>query len=231
VLANTDHSTINFLLTNSATLGGSGSVGRIDATNCSGCAVSPGGLNTAGLLQSSELNLSGSSIFRAQVHGTNAGAFDQLKVSGAVRLNGAQLAVTTSFTPEPGAVFMLIQNDSALPIAGTFNGLPEGSFLTINSAAYQISYIGGDGNDVTLTRIFAAPASQLFAPMLSGGVPTLSGQGVANAPYVLEATSDLNPPILWQPVQTNFSDATGAYLFVDTNATNFPARFYRVQSP
>jgi hypothetical protein len=49
------------------------------------------------------------------------------------------------------------------PVEGVFAGLAEGSVVTATirasdgvtpvTASFQISYIGGDGNDITLTRV------------------------------------------------------------------------------
>jgi autotransporter-associated beta strand protein len=51
----------------------------------------------------------------------------------------------------PGTAFTLISNTAATPIAGTFSNLAAGSTLTVGSNTYQVSYAGGDGNDLTLT--------------------------------------------------------------------------------
>src|SRR5262249_1921413 len=44
---------------------------------------------------------------------------------------------------------------------GTFNGLPEGAQFTLNngtvSQLFQITYVGGDGNDIVLTRLNTPP--------------------------------------------------------------------------
>jgi len=68
-------------------------------------------------------------------------------------LGNAPLVTTLNFAPNIGTVFTMIQNGSAGPISGTFNGLAEGATVTINGLAFRISYVGGDGNDVTLTRV------------------------------------------------------------------------------
>src|SRR5436190_10056712 len=45
--------------------------------------------------------------------------------------------------------FTIIQNDTALPIQGTFDGLPEGAIIDAGGLGtlFRISYVGGDGND------------------------------------------------------------------------------------
>lgn len=44
-------------------------------------------------------------------------------------------------------------NTSANPIAGTFANLADGSTLTVGRNNYEVSYEGGDGNDLTLTVV------------------------------------------------------------------------------
>jgi hypothetical protein len=52
-----------------------------------------------------------------------------------------------------GTVFPAINNTSANPIAGTFANLPDGSTFTGGRNNFQVSYSGGDGNDLTLTLV------------------------------------------------------------------------------
>jgi autotransporter-associated beta strand protein len=52
-----------------------------------------------------------------------------------------------------GTVFTPIDNTAATPISGTFSNLPDGSSITIGSTTFQVSYEGGDGNDLTLTVV------------------------------------------------------------------------------
>ena len=51
-----------------------------------------------------------------------------------------------------GAAFTLIQNDGTEAVMGTFAGLPQGATLVLGGMTFQISYVGGTGNDVVLTR-------------------------------------------------------------------------------
>jgi autotransporter-associated beta strand protein len=52
-----------------------------------------------------------------------------------------------------GTVFTAISNTSVNPIAGTFANLPDGSTFTVGNNTFQVSYEGGDGNDLTLTVV------------------------------------------------------------------------------
>ncbi|MEY4243794.1 MAG: hypothetical protein RLZZ245_1379 [Verrucomicrobiota bacterium] len=68
--------------------------------------------------------------------------------------------VTLGFAPVPHQSLMLVENESSADIQGTFTGLPEGTILPVtfagNTFNLQISYKGGDGNDVTLMRVSKA---------------------------------------------------------------------------
>jgi fibronectin-binding autotransporter adhesin len=131
------------------TLGGVGTVGPVTAT---GGTVSPG--QSPGILSSGNLALSGSSALSIELNGTTPGTqYDQLNVTGAVNLSGAPLSATIGFAANPGTSFTIIQNDGTDPVQGAFAGLPEGSTLAIGGQGFQISYKGGDGNDVVLVRV------------------------------------------------------------------------------
>jgi hypothetical protein len=55
--------------------------------------------------------------------------------------------------------------------------------------------------------------------------------GTATTAYVLQAATNLVPPIQWQSVVTNSTDANGNWTFTDTNALTATTRFYRALLP
>ena len=86
-------------------------------------------------------------------------AQDQLDVNGTVTLTNPQLSISiVGIPPAPGTSFVIIDNDGADPVSGTFLGRPQGATFTVNGTQFQISYIGGDGNDVVLTIVGGAKA-------------------------------------------------------------------------
>jgi hypothetical protein len=89
------------------------------------------------------------------------------------------------------------------------NGEVEDYQLAISSASNPPPVIGNSGFN-------------------SGGGFVLSGQASPNQTCILEAATNLIIPIAWSPVATNTADNTGAYLLMDTQATNYLQRFYRV---
>ena len=63
---------------------------------------------------------------------------------------------------------------------------------------------------------------------LNGSV-TLSLGGAPGDTYVLEVTTNLLSPDGWQPLATNTLGTNGLWQFTDTEATNFPCRFFRLK--
>jgi hypothetical protein len=96
-------------------------------------------------------NISGGlSTLLIRLNGTNVGEYGRLIASGNVSLNGGSLTPSPGFNPQPGQVFTIVEKTSPGPIANPFLG-PEGKITTLNGMPFRISYVGGDGNDVTLT--------------------------------------------------------------------------------
>jgi uncharacterized delta-60 repeat protein len=165
------------------TLGGNGHIGgRLVLANAP--KVSPG--MSPGLLSTASISLTWGSDFVVQLYGPVAGmgGYDQLHVTGAVSLGGADLVVQRNFASAQGDTFIIINKESEGPIAGAFAGLAEGATVTAAGAVFRISYQGGDGNDVSLTQINdAAPP-----PALPGNLdPAFGGDGFVSPPIEVRA--------------------------------------------
>jgi hypothetical protein len=134
-------------LTNGGVLAGVGTVaGGVTGPG----AVSPGGPAPGRLTLTG--GFAGTGPLAVDLAGPAGGTqYDQLKVTGAVSLSGP-LAVTAGYAAALGDTFVILDNDGTDAVAGTFAGLPEGATLTASGQAYWISYAGGTGNDVVLTR-------------------------------------------------------------------------------
>lgn len=151
-------------------LGGSGTVGNIN--NSTGGVVSPG--TSPGLLTCSNVVFSGvSSDFTVELNGPGAGiGYDQLNVRGTNTIGGSTLNVTASFgllnAPAIGDQFVLLNNDGAEAITGTFAGLANGASLTVDSLTYRLYYNGGTGNDIVLTVTNVPAADAGLTTVFSG---------------------------------------------------------------
>ena len=84
----------------------------------------------------------------------------QIIASGSVSLGNADLSLSWFFDTFTGNSFTILDKTSAGAIDGTFNGLPEGAIFDQVGRLYQITYQGGDGNDVVLTDV--GPAGETF---------------------------------------------------------------------
>ena len=114
------------------------------------------GLDPAGLAGTAAFHTTGvlsmfQSTFDAKLNSKTA--YDRLNVIGEVNLNDAYLLVRLGYTPSIGQQFTLIDNDGTDAVSGTFNGYDEGSLVIADGVTFRISYVGGTGNDVVLTRL------------------------------------------------------------------------------
>jgi autotransporter-associated beta strand protein len=102
----------------------------------------------------SALTLKADGTYTWQLNTKKARA-DQVLANGVTIESGAQfnLRPIANKRLTAGTVLTAISNTSATPIAGTFANLPDGSVFTVGRNNYQISYSGGDGNDLTLTVV------------------------------------------------------------------------------
>ena len=86
----------------------------------------------------------------------SASSFDQVRVTGAsstVTLSGT-LSVNVNYPVNRGTKFKVIDNQSGNAVSGTFARLPEGATIVVaDTYGFQVSYVGGDGNDVELTTV------------------------------------------------------------------------------
>ena len=184
------------------------------------------------------LTLSNAATFDISlIFSTNA----PLAVSRPVTLGGAELLAFLDDASLAGKTLTLIRNTGSGPINGTFVGLPEGTVRHVVSDTdpvvfeYRISYVGGDGNDVTLTvlNIFPPPRFTRIVS-LAAGRKQLTAQGIPNELHAIEAATNLLTPenlILWESIGDVTANGTGLLQFIDTNAPALPKRFYRIATP
>lgn len=92
------------------------------------------------------IDLSGASIVRPK-----AEAMPAIVAGVAISLGGATLDLSQfETTSARGTVYTLVSNRGSAAVNGTFASLAEGATV---GGAFRISYVGGDGNDITLTDL------------------------------------------------------------------------------
>jgi fibronectin-binding autotransporter adhesin len=126
--------------------------------------LAPG--DDVGAMASGSLTFQGNSTFAVEV--ASPTSYDQVSVTGAVTLNGpVQLTLNLGYDPEDvvdsftlilndGTDAVTLNNGARFTYAGTT--LNEGTLFYVNSQPFQLSYVGGSGNDVVAYAV-PEPAS------------------------------------------------------------------------
>jgi hypothetical protein len=176
-----------FTIASGGQIGGSGSIPSITAA--SGSLLNP----SLGALLSTQLTTgtldlqAGSTLFILMV---SSGTNSSLRVTGGATLAGHLLLGGDDgpgYTHVPGTVHRIVDNTSATPVSGTLSGLPEGGVVSGNAAGhyFRVSYVGGDGNDVTLTAL--APQAITFN--------ALPDRPLVAGPFTVSATASSGLPV------------------------------------
>lgn len=213
------------------TLNGTGTTGPVSAGG--GGTVSPG--LSPGKLHTGNLTWDSTLTYAPELLTTIPGTgHDQLLATGTVSLGGAILATSLlpGFAATPGDTFLLIANDGIDSVSGTFSGLPEGAHFFSEAQLFRISYTGGDGNDVVLTKVEETEPG-ITAHSFPPGVGAESGQTVINVTatgltslnYVMESSTDLEA---WTPLQSLPASPGGTITFRALKPDTFPRLFLRV---
>ena len=141
-------------------LGGNGSIaGDVTIGGGRGPAVLtpaalPGNHPTLTIESSLTFQTGGSYLYTFEASRNNSRA-DEVIANGVTITGGATLNVLGIILGRlpVGTTFTVINNTAATPIAGTFVNLHDGSIVTIFGNHLQVSYEGGDGNDLTFTAV------------------------------------------------------------------------------
>ncbi len=185
--------------------------GRLDlaASLGSGLTVTGGTLTLGAAPGSRTVNgsLALSAGATLQVRINSPAAFDQVRLTGstaAIFLGGA-LDLTAAPGLAPGTVFRLLDNTAGTaPVTGAFAGKPEGALFTASGQNWVVSYLGGDGNDVTLT--VATPlhlwrAAHFATAASTGPSADLADPDQDGLPNLLEYALGGNPLASSQTIQ------------------------------
>jgi len=122
----------------------------------SGATLAPGiGVGTVSV--SDDLLLNSGGTLSVEIEGAGAGAgYDQVQSSGDATLSGATLALDVSGSLTTHSSYTILSKSGHDAATGTFSGAAEGDTITSGSQSFQISYSGGTGNDVVLTKLGSA---------------------------------------------------------------------------
>ncbi len=142
--------------------------GRIELSGSlnSGVTLSSGGLLAFGTATgirtvNGNLAVNVGGTLRVRLNGTTAGTqFDQLRLTNATStatLTGALDLIAAPGLPAGSTFRILDISNSTAAVTGNFAGLPQNAEFYEDGQWWRISYTGGTGNDVVLTRITPTP--------------------------------------------------------------------------
>ena len=218
-----------------ATLKGNGTVGDVtcfQAFSGTHAVIMPGELGI-GRLTTSNLFMSSATRLMLRVNGTTAGTgYGQLRVNGSVIITNSpsDISLTPGFAPAMGNSFVIIDNDGTDPVVGELLFLREGTVFNGGGYPLQITYRGGTGNDVVLTRVASITGLESIVPF-PNGMSVRGTNGIGGLPYTIQAATNLSPSTQWTNIGSATADFNGRFSFFDVEAPQLAMRFYRVLSP
>ncbi|HKX61923.1 MAG TPA: autotransporter-associated beta strand repeat-containing protein [Verrucomicrobiae bacterium] len=212
---------------NNGRFGGSGTAGDVDL---SASTLTPGyGFFGTGHPKLSSLALTNGSTFYFETRAVDGGIdYDQADVTGAVKLNNATLDIHLGVPGMSNIAYILIRNAGSDAVQGTFNNLPEGATFSHGGAQLQITYAGGDGNDVVLKQL--TPSTNNYDVKLTvTPIPNNKirvGWPAFAVDYELQSCTNLMSGS-WQPAYHSiYNDGTNKW--ADITSTNLPPRAFRL---
>ncbi len=141
-------------------------------------------------------------------------AISLLSVS-ATSTNGATISTNA------GHIFYVPPSASG-NVTDSFNYTVMDTFGAVSSGMVVVT-IAPDSNEpsVNLTGLTTLP----------NGSAQIGFAGIPGRSYLIQATTNLVPPITWTTLSTNVAGTNGLFQYIDLDATNFNARFYRTAQP
>lgn len=147
---NGNYSTVNVDL-KGGTIAGVGSAKSLNSVAPISSVIAPGASGTVGTFTATTLALNDSSTVSIDL---TLGGADAVVTNNQPVLNGARLTGTVNFnTMKTGTSYIIVTNNSNQPVMGIFAGLPQGGTTQIGKQVFSISYLAGDGNDISLTAV------------------------------------------------------------------------------
>jgi hypothetical protein len=187
----------------------SGAGGTIGVLTVNTGTVAPGGTLNTGVV-----TFNAATTYIADV--LTATTASNLKTASAINLGGATLSLSSVVSGLYfGDTFTIINNTAVSGlVTGTFANQPEGSSISAldalgNTVTFAISYVGGTGNDVTLTvtNVSIANPSAIPQPMVAGqplfNFFTAVGADAGGGPMVT-VTIDILPGLTTVPTYFSF---------------------------
>lgn len=136
-----------------------------------------------------------------------------------------------------GGSLNVVNLGGLLNAGDTFTLFQSGSYsgafasITLPSLAFGLAWNTNSLTNGVISVVSTIPPIISSLTQLPDANFQISGAGLPGVNYQLLATTNLTPPIIWLPLTNQTADGSGAFQFLDWNATNFPQQFYQVTGP
>jgi autotransporter-associated beta strand protein len=150
------------------------------------------GATTGNRTVNGSLTVNAGGTFRIRLNGPTAGTeYDRVSLTNAastLTLEGA-LDLIAAPALAAGSTFRVVDNSSSNAVNGTFANLPQNAEFYEDGQWWRISYTGGTGNDVVLTRITPSPwqlwqlanfPTDVNNPLIAGDLVDVEKDGKVN---------------------------------------------------
>lgn len=131
--------------------------------------------------------------------------------------NGATISETstngTSLAYVPPATNGDVTDSFTYTVADTFGAT--------NTGVVIITIATNNNQSVNITGVTTLP----------NGTALISFAGIPNYTYLIQATTNLTPTIVWTTIATNMAGTNGLFQYNDLDSTNYPTRYYRTTTP
>jgi endo-1,3-1,4-beta-glycanase ExoK len=148
---------------------------------------------------------------------------DSIRGLSSVSYGGTLNVVNLSGALNAGDTFVLFQSSS---FGGAFSSISLPPLFA--GLAWNTNSLSIDG---TISVMSTVPPTITSVIQLGDANFQINGTGLPGVNYQLLTTTNLAPPIIWLPLTNQTADGTGAFQFIDWNATNFPQQFYEITGP
>jgi hypothetical protein len=151
---------------------------------------------------------------------------------------GGTATFTVGVTSAPTLYFQWQKNGTNLTDTGEISGsttatLVLGPATTNDDGGYTVIITNAWGSVTSIVATLTVASSPVISKVIcnADGSVTLNLLTAPDTSSRVLATTNLAPPVVWQPIYTNVAGASGAWQFTDLNAPNYPVRFYRSSTP
>jgi uncharacterized repeat protein (TIGR01451 family) len=143
-------------------------------------------------------------------------------------LFGAPVQLLVLAAGAPPLAYQWHMNGSNLPGA-SLNSYTIPAMQLSNAGTYSVLVSNALGTALNANAVLSVPGPSMIASLTlqTNGSLVLNGSGFAGQTYVLLAASNVVPPLVWTPLQTNQAGSQGLFQFTDPGPATQARRFYR----